>query len=180
VKERFIPLPPRRRKGKLKKAKKSSYDYDRAHEALDLPENANHLQVYFAVKASNEIIVDNSEAIGNVTPLVISPSKEKVKAERDMFKRKFFTLESANESSKQTIMSLRSKSLSLSLALKNEKIRSRTAMEQLLLVTTRQTEELIATFQDRFRKLKTEHKADLRKLMRGSDQARFDNQKYFE
>ena len=61
----------------MKKAKKSSYDYDRAHEALDLPENANHLQVYFAVKASNEIIADNSEAIGNVTPLVISPSKRK-------------------------------------------------------------------------------------------------------
>ena len=95
-------------------------------------------------------------------------------------KRKLSTLESANESSKQTITSLRSKSLSLSLALKNEKIRSRTAMEQLLLVTTRQTEELIATFQDRFRKLKTDHKADLRKLMRGSDQDRFDNQKYLE
>ena len=97
-----------------------------------------------------------------------------------MFKRKFSTLKSANESSKQTITSLHSKSLSLSLALKNEKIRSRTAMEQLLLVTTRQTEELIATFQDRFRKLKTEHKADLHKLMRGSDQDRFDNQKYLE
>ena len=53
-------------------------------------------------------------------------------------------------------------------------------MEQLLLVTTRQTEELIATFQDRFRKLKTEHKADLRKLMHGSDQDRFDNQKYLK
>ncbi len=49
-----------------------------------------------------------------------------------------------------------------------------------MLVTTRQTEELIATFQDRFRKLKTDHKADLRKLMRGSDQDRFDNQKYLE
>ena len=139
------------------------------------------MQVYSAAKALNEIIADNSEqAIGNITPLVISPSKEEVKAERDMFKRKFSTLESANESSKQTITSLRSKSLSLSLALKNEKIRSRTAMEQLLLVTTRQTEELIATFQDRFRKLKTEHKADLHKLMHGSDQDRFDNQKYME
>jgi Skp family chaperone for outer membrane proteins len=53
-------------------------------------------------------------------------------------------------------------------------------MEQLLLVTTRQTEELIATFQDRFRKLKTEHKADLHKLMRGSDQDRSDNQKYLK
>ena len=164
----------------MKKAKKSSYDYDRAREALDLPENANHLQVYSAAKASNEIITDNSEAIGNITPLVISPSKEEVKAERDMFKRKFSTLESANESSKQTITSLCSKSLSLSLALKNEKIRSRTAMEQLLLVTTRQSEELIATFQDRFRKLKTEHKADLHKLMHGSDQDRFDNQKYLK
>ena len=164
----------------MKKAKKASYDYDRAQEALDLPENANHLQVYSTVKASNEIITDNSEAIGNITPLVISPSKEEVKAERDMFKRKFSTLESANESSKQTITLLRSKSLSLSLALKNEKIRSRTAMEQLLLVTTRQSEELIATFQDRFRKLKTEHKADLHKLMCGSDQDRFGNQKYLE
>ena len=31
-----------------------------------------------------------------------------------------------------------------------------------------------------FRRIKTEHKADLRKLMRGSDQDRFDNQKYLE
>ncbi len=53
-------------------------------------------------------------------------------------------------------------------------------MEELLLVTTRQTEELIANFQDRFRRIKTEHKADLRKLMHGSDQDRFDNQKYLE
>jgi len=60
VKKRFIPLPPQRRKGKLKKAKKSSYDYDRAREALDLPGNANHLQVYSAAKALNEIIVDLS------------------------------------------------------------------------------------------------------------------------
>jgi len=97
-----------------------------------------------------------------------------------MFKRKFSTLKSANESSKQTITSLHSKSLSLSLALKNEKIRSRTAMEELLLVTTRQTEELSATFQDRFRRIKTEHREDLRKLMHGSDQDRFDNQKYFK
>ena len=164
----------------MKKAKKSSYDYDRAQEALDLPVNANHLQVYSAAKATNKIITDNSEAITNVTPLVISPSKEEVKAERDMFKRNFSTLKSAHESSKQTITSLCSKSLSLLLALKNEKIRSGTAMEQLLLVTTRQTEELIATFQERFRKLKTDHKADLRKLMRGSDQDRFDNQKYLE
>ncbi len=136
--------------------------------------------MYYAAKASNEIIADNSEAMRNVTPLVIGPSKEEVKAEWDMFKRKFSTLESANESSKQTSISLCSKSLSLSLALKNEKIWSRTAMEQLLLVTTRQTEELIATFQDRFRKLKTEHKADLHKLMHGSDQDRFDNQKYLK
>jgi len=164
----------------LKKAKKSSYDYDWAQEALDLPENANHLQVYSAAKASNEIVADNSEAIRNITPLVISPSKEEVKSERDMFKRKFSTLESANESSKQTITSLHSKSLSLSLALKNEKIRSRTAMAELLLVTTRQTEELSATFQDRFRRIKTEHREDLRKLMHGSDQDRFDNQKYFK
>ena len=97
-----------------------------------------------------------------------------------MFKHKFSTLESSNESFKQTSTSLRSNSLSLLLALKNEKIRSRTAMEELLLVTTRQTEELIATFQDRFRRIKTEHKADLRKLMHGSDQDRFDNQKYLE
>jgi hypothetical protein len=131
--------------------------------------NANHLQVYSAAKASNEIIAENSEAIRNITPIVISPSKEEVKAEQDMFKCKFSTLESANESSNQTITSLCSKSLSLLPALKNEKIRSQTAMEQLLVVPTRQMEELISTFQDRFRKHKTEHKTDLHKLMCGSD-----------
>ena len=77
----------------MKKAKKSSYDYDRAQEALDLPENANHLQVYSAAKASNDTIADNDDAIRNITPLAISPSKEEVKAERDLFKRKFSTLQ---------------------------------------------------------------------------------------
>ncbi len=49
-----------------------------------------------------------------------------------------------------------------------------------MVVTTRQTEDLIATFQDRFRQLKNDHKADLHKLMHGSDQDRLYNQKYIE
>jgi hypothetical protein len=147
---------------------------------LDLPANANHLQVYSAAKASNEAITNNSEAVMYGTPLVISPTKEEVKAERDMFKRKCYTLESARESSKQTITSLCSKSLSLSLVLKNEKIKSQTAMEQLLVVTTRQTEELVATFHDRLRQLKADHKAELHKLMHGREQGQCNNQKYIK
>jgi hypothetical protein len=94
----------------------------------------------------------------------------------ETYKCKLSTLKSANESSKQTIDSLHTKSLSLSVALKNEKKKSRTAMEQLLIVTTRQTEELISTFQDRLEQLKIDHKTAVGKLMHDRNQDRLDYQ----
>jgi hypothetical protein len=50
-------------------------------------------------------------------------------------------------------------------------------MEQLLLLTTTQTEELIGIFHERFTQLKTEHDSAVRKLQRMSDSERIDNQK---
>ena len=50
-------------------------------------------------------------------------------------------------------------------------------MEQLLLVTTTQTNELIASFQDRFNNLKSDHDNSLRKLLRNSKSERHNNQK---
>ena len=49
-------------------------------------------------------------------------------------------------------------------------------MEQLLLVTTTQTNELIASFQDRFNNLKSDHDNSLRKLLRNSKSERHHNQ----
>jgi len=57
-----------------------------------------------------------------------------------------------------------------------EKLKSRTAIEQLLLVTTTQTNELIASFQDRFNNLKSDHDNSLRKLLRNSKSERHHNQ----
>ncbi len=50
-------------------------------------------------------------------------------------------------------------------------------MEQLLLLTTTQTEELIGTFHERFTQLKTELDSAVRKLQRMSDSEQMDNQK---
>jgi len=76
------------------------------------------------------------------------------------------------DSSSKKIESLESKSRSLSDPLKEKKLKSRTAMEQLLLVTTTQTNELIASFQDRFNKLKSDHDNSLRKLLCNSKSER--------
>jgi hypothetical protein len=93
--------------------------------------------VYSAAKASNEVIRNNTEATINNTPLVISPTKEEVNTERNMLKCKFSALKTTHESSEETIEPLCSKSLSLSIALKdeNKSKRSQTAMGLLLVVT---------------------------------------------
>jgi hypothetical protein len=98
--------------------------------------------VYSAAVAS----ADNITA--DETPLVISPTKEEVKAERDMLHSIATELDHKAESPKKKIYSLTSKSRTLAEYIKAEKSKSRTAMEQLLIVTTTQTNKLIALFQD--------------------------------
>jgi hypothetical protein len=80
------------------------------------------------------------------------------------------------DSLSKKIESLESKSRSLSNSLKEDKLKSRIAIEQILLVTTTQTNELIASFQDRFSKLKSDHDNSLRKLLRNSNSERHYNQ----
>ena len=72
-------------------------------------------------------------------------------------------LERKLESSNKKIETLASKSKSLANSLKAEKLKSRSAMEHLLLLTTTQTEELIATFHARFTQLKTKHDIAIQK-----------------
>ncbi len=86
-------------------------------------------------------------------------------------------LERKLESSNKKIKTLASKSKTLANSLKTEKLKSRSTMEQLLLLTTTQTEKLIATFCDRLTQLKTEHDIAVRKLQRISDNEQLDNQK---
>ena len=50
-------------------------------------------------------------------------------------------------------------------------------MKQLLLLTTTQTEELIASFHERSMQLKTEHDSTVRKLHHINDSEQIDNQK---
>ena len=69
------------------------------------------------------------------------PQKEEVKAEWDMVHSIAIDFERKLDSSSKKIESLESKSRSLSDPLKEKKFNSRTAMEQLLLVTTTQTNE---------------------------------------
>ena len=107
----------------------------------------------------------NVNAVDEIPP-AISPTKEEVKAKRDMLHSIAIGFERKLDSSSKKIESLESKSRSLANLLKEEKLKSRTAMEQLLLVTATQTNELIASFQDRFNKLKSNHNDSLRKLLR--------------
>jgi len=118
----------------------SKYNYRAARASLNAP-HAHHFQVYSATVSSNVDAIDE-------TPPVISPTKEEVKAERDMLHSIAIDFKCKLDSSSKKIESLESKSRSLSNSLKEEKLKSRTATEQLLLVTTTQTNELIASFQD--------------------------------
>jgi hypothetical protein len=77
----------------------------------------------------------------------------------------------------QKIRSLESKSRSLANSLKMEMLKSKSTMEQLLLLTPTQMENLIATFHNRFQQLKTEHDIAVCKLQRISDNKQLDNQK---
>ena len=86
-------------------------------------------------------------------------------------------LERKLESSNKKIETLASKSKSLANSLKAEKLKSRSAMEHLLLLTTTQTEELIATFHARFTQLKTEHDIAIQKSQRISVNELVSNQK---
>ncbi len=154
-KKPFVPKPPRRRKiGIGRKKKESKYNYGAARASLNAP-YAHHFQVCSAAVSSNVDAVDE-------TPTAISPTKEEVKAERDMLHSIAIDFECKLDSSSKKNESLESKSTSLSNSLKEEKLKSRTAIEQLLLVTTTQTNELIASFQDRFNKLKSNHDNSLR------------------
>ena len=86
-------------------------------------------------------------------------------------------LERKLESSNKKIVTLASKSKSLANSLKAEKLKSRSAMKHLLLLTTTQTEELIATFHTRFTQLKTEHDIAIQKSQRISVNELVSNQK---
>jgi hypothetical protein len=130
----YVPKPPRRnKKGIGQREKKSTFNYGLARDTIGLPGSAHHFQVYSAAVAS----ADNIAA--DETPLVISPTKEEVKAEWAMLHTIATELEHKVESSKKKIDSLQSKSRTLTDSLKAEKSKSRTAMEQLLGVTTTQT-----------------------------------------
>ena len=67
-------------------------------------------------------------------------------------------LERKFELSKKKFESLQSKSRTLADSLKTEKSKSKYAMEQLLIVTTTQTNELLASFQDQSAKLQRNKK----------------------
>ena len=76
-KKPFVPKPPRRRRiGIGRKKKESKYNYVAARASLNAP-HAHHFQVYSAAVSSNINAVEE-------TPPAISPTKEEVKAERDM------------------------------------------------------------------------------------------------
>jgi hypothetical protein len=109
----------------------------------------------------------------------MSPTKDKVKEDHDMLHSIATELEQKFESFTKKVKSLETKSRILADSLRAERSRSRSTMEKLLSVTTTQTEELIASFQDRFTQLKSEHDATIHKLMRISDNCQRNNKKLY-
>jgi hypothetical protein len=136
----------------------SSYNFDRAKEALGLDASAHNLQVYSAAATA-------STALPLVeTPLINSPTKEEVKAENKMlkdsaaaYKRKILSLESKNETTTRKAERLHVRVRSLSESLKMEKKKSRMAIEQLLILTTAQHNELMSKFQEKIQDVHAEH-----------------------
>ena len=157
--QRFIPQPPKRKKTRLQRKRKlSSYNFDRAKEALGLDASAHNLQVYSAAATA-------STALPLVeTPLINSPTKDEVKAENKMlkdsaaaYKRKILSLESKNENTTRKAERLHVRVRSLSESLKMEKKKSRMAIEQLLILTTAQHNELMSKFQEKIQDVHAEH-----------------------
>jgi len=157
--QRFIPQPPKRKKTRLQRKRKlSSYNFDRAKEALGLDASAHNLQVYSAAATA-------STALPLVeTPLINSPTKEEVKAENKMlkdsaaaYKHKILSLESKNETTTRKAERLHVGVRSLSESLKMEKKKSRMAIEQLLILTTAQHNELMSKFQEKIQDVHAEH-----------------------
>jgi uncharacterized protein YlxW (UPF0749 family) len=120
-------LPQRRKVGIGRQCKQSKYNYKAARASLNVP-HAHHFQIYSAAVPSN--------ISADVTPPAISLTKEEVKEERNMLHTITTDLERKLESSNKKIKTLASKSKSLANSLKTEKLKSKSTMEQLLLLTT--------------------------------------------
>ena len=98
------------------------------------------------------------------TPLINSPTKEEVKAKNKIlkdsaaaYKCKILSLESKNETTKWKAERLHVRVRLLSESLKMEKKKSRMAIEQLLILTTSQHNELMSKFQEKIQDVHTEH-----------------------
>ncbi len=107
----FVPKPPKRRPGKLKRAKISNYDWESARDTLGITHN---FQVYSAA-------ISSTASIGNAAATINSPTKEEVKSENkklkeqaDMLEHKIGSLESSNIRSKRKVECLQTHLKSLS------------------------------------------------------------------
>ncbi len=114
VKKRFVLKPQRCKKGRLKKPKKSSYDYGAVQDTLGLHAQATHLEAYSAARMTINNVLTND------TPLGMSPTKDEVKEERDMLHSIATEFEQKIESSTNKVKTLETKSRMLADSLKEE------------------------------------------------------------
>lgn len=171
TKPSFVPKPPkRRRKGKLKRAKKSTYDWQSSRDALGLGHDVHPRTVYAAATASTGNAVAASTTIN-------SPSKEEVKAENQKLKMQTHTLERKVGTTKRKVDCIQTQVKSLSDALKVERIKSRVAIENLLLVTATEHETLLETFHDNIVDMEREHNSSICKITRDSNNMVNENEK---
>jgi hypothetical protein len=105
------------------------------------------------------------------TSLNISPTKEEVKEENRLlrkrsstYEQKIGSLELSNTLCKRKVMSLKSCVHSLSDSLKSEKRKSRAAVEQLLVVRLMQHNKLLETLEIKITNIKTKHGLSLCQL----------------
>ncbi len=105
--------------------KRSSYDWDPAKDALGLGKTAHNRQVCSANAALSCTAVETP-----TTVLVINPTKEDVREERDMLYSIASEFEHKFESSNWKIESLKSKSRELAKSQMTEKSGSQSVMEK--------------------------------------------------
>ena len=171
-KPRYVPRPPKHKRGKLKRTKVSTYDWKKAREELGV---THHQQVYSATRAATASTASTANA--TAAAIVNSPSKEEVKAENKKLAMQTYTLERRVETAKRKVDCLQTQVKSLSNTLKEEKIKSRGVIENLLIVTAAEHDTLLKSFHDNIVHIENEHNSSLRKITRDSNNMANDNKK---
>ena len=172
----YVPKPPKRKRKITRRKKNSNYDWETAREELGVTHNSH---VYAAANAATASTANNT-----TSATINSPSKEEDKAENKKLKEQTYKLEEQTYAleckvgmAKRKANCLQTRVKSLLDALKAERIKSRVAIEKLLLVTATEHDTLLKTFHDKTADIENDHYSPLLRITRDSSNMANDNEK---